>query len=309
MTPRRVKRRSGTRSSGRHSRSSQRGRNGPNTTGMVNEAYSNGTIGSRSGTLTSVSSQHRNGRESLRKKRYTNPVNRLMDESSTSNDSMPALPAYFPSSHPNGGFPMHQPPPPPPVHRNRAPPTSRAPAVLPPAQQQHHQQHHQYPQPQQHPPGHSNPLYVSSRPNSVYSISANVENDYRPPSAHSSYSNWHGHRPLPNANGNLHGHSPTPSTATTATTTNTFGVPDHRSASAASGPIAGPSGYSRPPSQSHYNNYGVASHNGRGQGNFYFQSINQVVFDYLIIFLSFPLIAHRPLLIDISKAMPYSSLE
>jgi hypothetical protein len=307
MTPRRVKRRSGTRSSGRHSRSSQRGRNGPNTTGMVNEAYSNGTIGSRSGTLTSVSSQHRNGRESLRKKRYTNPVNRLMDESSTSNDSMPALPAYFPSSHPNGGFPMHQPPPPPPVHRNRAPPTSRAPAVLPPAQQQH--QHHQYPQPQQHPPGHSNPLYVSSRPNSVYSISANVENDYRPPSAHSSYSNWHGHRPLPNANGNLHGHSPTPSTATTATTTNTFGVPDHRSASAASGPIAGPSGYSRPPSQSHYNNYGVASHNGRGQGNFYFQSINQVVFDYLIIFLSFSLIAHRPLLIDISKAMPYSSLE
>lgn len=243
MTPRRVKRRSVSRGSGRHSRSSQRSRPSATSSGMVNEAYNSGTMtGSQNGTLNSMSSQR--GRESLRKKRYANPsVNRMMNESSTSNDSMPALPAYFPSSHPNGGYPA----PPPPVHRsqmNRAPPTSRPPAVLPP------------PAPTaNNPAGHSNPLYQSSRPSSVYSISANVDMDYRPPSAHSSYSNWHGQRggvmPLPSSNGhgpnnNLHGHSPTPSTATTVT--NTFGVRD-KNGSHPSGQVA--SGYSQ-----HYSNYG-----------------------------------------------------
>lgn len=258
MTPRRVKRRSG-RGSGRHSRGSQRNRANTNpagyntgtsvSVGMVNEAYSSGTLSGRemqNGTLTSTSRS--SGRESLRKKRYVNPVNRLMDESSTSNDSMPALPAYFPSSHPNGGYP-----PPPPVNRERLPsrsgppPTSRPPAQLPP-----------------HPAGHSNPLYQSSRPNSVYSVSANVDLDYRPPSAHSSYSNWHGQRsamPLP-ANGhtsnNLHGHSPTPSTATT-TNVSTFGV---SSTTYDVGTMS--NGYTR--SAVHQNNYG--SRSGYDQGNF-----------------------------------------
>lgn len=266
MTPRRVKRRSVSRGSGRHSRSSQRSRPSASTTsaGMVNEGYSGTMTGSQNGTLTSLSSQHRaNGRESLRKKRYVNPVNRLMNESSTSNDSMPALPAYYPSSHPNGGFPA----PPPPVHRDRlphmnhrGPPASRPPAVLPP------------PAPtgqQGHLAGHSNPLYQSSRPpSSVYSISASVDMDYRPPSAHSSYSNWHGQRgamPLPSNghtssnNQNLHGHSPTPSTATTVANTNTFGVPERPAPSSGVGQVA--SGYSR---SSHYSNYGVG--NGHSQG-------------------------------------------
>lgn len=258
MTPRRVKRRSG-RGSGRHSRGSQRNRANTNpagyntgtsvSVGMVNEAYSSGTLSGRemqNGTLTSTTRS--SGRESLRKKRYVNPVNRLMDESSTSNDSMPALPAYFPSSHPNGGYP-----PPPPVNRERLPsrsgppPTSRPPAQLPP-----------------HPAGHSNPLYQSSRPNSVYSVSANVDLDYRPPSAHSSYSNWHGQRsamPLP-ANGhtsnNLHGHSPTPSTATT-TNVSTFGV---SSTTYDVGTMS--NGYTR--SAVHQNNYG--SRSGYDQGHY-----------------------------------------
>ena len=250
MTPRRVKRRSVSRESGRRSRSSQRSRpTASSSSGMVNEAYSSGTMASQNGTLTSMSSQHR-GRESLRKKRYVNPVNRLMDESSTSNDSMPALPAYFPSSHPNGGYPA----PPPPVHRDRLPymgrppPTSRPPAVLPP------------PAPPGNNAGHSNPLYQSSRPSSVYSISANVEMDYRPPSGQSSYSNFHPQRSALPSNGhnNLHGHSPTPSTATTATH-HTFGVPDRdsRAGSAAGGQVA--NGYSR---SSRYSNYS----NGHGHG-------------------------------------------
>lgn len=252
MTPRRVKRRSVSRGSGRHSRSSQRSRSNTNpagyntgtslSTGMVNEGY-NGTLSAgQNGTLTSTTRS--SGRESLRKKRYVNPVNRLMDESSTSNDSMPALPAYFPSSHPNGGYP-----PPPPVNRDRLPnrsgppPTSRPPALLPP-----------------HPAGHSNPLYQSSRPNSVYSVSATVDLDYRPPSAHSSYSNWHGQRgamPIP-ANGhssnNLHGHSPTPSTATT----NTFGVNTYDV-----GKVSGANGYSRSAIH-HQSDYG--SRSGYDQG-------------------------------------------
>lgn len=255
MTPRRVKRRSVSRGSGRHSRSSQRSRrshanpSGYNTgtslsNGMVNEAYSGTMSGVQNGTLTSTTRS--TGRESLRKKRYTNPVNRLMDESSTSNDSMPQLPAYFPSSHPNGGYP-----PPPPVNRDRfpnrsgPPPTSRPPAMLPP-----------------HPAGHSNPLYQSSRANSVYSVSANVDLDYRPPSAHSSYSNWHGQRgamPLP-ANGhssnNLHGHSPTPSTATT----NTFGVPS--TTYDVGNHMSNANGYSR--SAVHQSDYG--SRSGYDQG-------------------------------------------
>ena len=137
-----------------------------------------------------------------------------MDDSSTSTDSVPALPAYFPSSNPNGYPPtlVNRPP-------SCRPPASRPPALLPPTNPPH----------PPHPSnfeGHSNPLYQSSRPNSVYSISAHVDMESRPPSAHSSYSNWHGQRPsmpLPSPssrNANLHGHSPTPSVAT-----NTFGVP------------------------------------------------------------------------------------
>lgn len=268
MTPRRVKRRSVSRGSGRHSRSSQRTSRQPTTSttttnGLINEGYSGTITASQSGTLTSVSSQQR-GRESLRKKRYVNPVSRMMDESSTSNDSMPALPAYFPSSHPNGGYSA----PPPPVNRDRlhmlnhrAPPTSRPPAVLP-------------------PPGHSNPLYQSSRPNSVYSISADV--DYRPPSAHSSYSNWHGQRAMPMpANGHassnhLHGHSPcnspTPSTATTACNTNSFGVP--------SGQVA--SGYSS--RSTHYSNY--PSSNGQGMHLLHSALVGSLnIFLYMFCFL------------------------
>ena len=260
MTPRRVKRRSVSRGSGRHSRSSQRSRSNTNpsgystgttaSVGMINEGYSGTLSGVQNGTLTSTTRS--TGRESLRKKRYVNPVNRLMDESSTSNDSMPALPAYFPSSHPNGGYP---PPHGPPVNRDRLPnrsgplpsTASRPPALLPPP----------------HPAGHSNPLYQSSRPTSVYSVSANVDLDYRPPSAHSSYSNWHGQRNamlLP-ANGhnsnNLHGHSPTPSTATT----NTFGVP---STTYDVGKMSGVNGYSR--STAHQSDYGSKS--GYDQGEF-----------------------------------------
>jgi hypothetical protein len=208
MTPRRVKRRSGSRSSGRHSKSSHRNRT--YTNGLVNEGYS-GTMSASTGTLNgSATGTINRTRESQRKKRYVNPVNRLMDDSSTSNDSVQPLPAYFPSSNPNG-FPP--------------PPVSRPPAILPSVQQQQQQQ--MYHQQQQYPQSgaHSNPLYQSSRPNSVYSISATVDLDYRPPSAHSSYSNWHGQRPtmpLPsNGHHNLHGHSPTPSDTTV---TNTFGT-------------------------------------------------------------------------------------
>lgn len=46
--------------------------------------------------------------------------------------------------------------------------------------------------------GHSNPMYVHSRPNS---ITDPVE---RPPSVHSSYSNYHGQRPSLNPNGVLY---------------------------------------------------------------------------------------------------------
>lgn len=256
MTPRRVKRRSVSRSSGRHSRSSQRNRhangstyNGTTAVGMVNEAYTGTMTGSQSGTLASTRS---NGRESLRKKRQSNTVSRIMNDSSTSNDSVPTLPAYFPSSHPNGGYP-----PPPPVNRDRIPvgnrhgpaPQSRPPAILP----------------SQSTEGHSNPLYQSSRPNSVYSISQNVELDYRPPSAHSSYSNWHGQRgvmPLPGSNhhpNNLHGHSPTPSTATT----NTFGVASNMYDV---GPAGGVNGYSR--SAVYSNKYDTHYESGGGAGKY-----------------------------------------
>ena len=211
MTPRRVKRRSVSRGSGRHSRSSSRNRNSTYSNGLVNEGYS-GTMASAAGTQ----SRHR---ESQRKKRYVNPVNRLMDDSSTSTDSVPA---YFPSCDPNGYLPVAYPPPP-----TVRPPTSRPPALLPHSGSSNHA-------------GHSNPMYQSSRPNSVYSISAQVDMESRPPSAHSSYSNWHGQRPsmpLPTVGGghhsaNLHGHSPTPSGVGP---TNTFGVPTAQAAAVSSG--------------------------------------------------------------------------
>ena len=220
MTPRRVKRRSVSRGSGRHSTktSGQRSRAIYDTNGMVNEAYS----GSMAGTMNSVTTVNTNGtmgrgsRESQRKKRYVNPVNRIMDDSSTSNDShVQPLPAYFPSSNPNGYPP---------------PPVGRPPASLPPT-------HHATSAASNTAAaaannaaalaalaaGHSNPLYQSSRPASVYSISGNIDLDYRPPSAHSSYSNWHGQRPsmpLPSSgHSNLHGHSPTPSLVV-----NSFGI-------------------------------------------------------------------------------------
>ena len=221
MTPRRVKRRSVSRGSGRHSRSSQRSRSSSAyANGLVNEGYS--------GTMTAAGGTAQRHRDSQRKKRYVNPVNRLMDDSSTSNDSVPNLPAYFPSSHPSGY-------PPPIVSRppSSRPPSCRPPALLPPP----------------NPAGHSNPLYQSSRPNSVYSISAQVDMESRPPSAHSSYSNWHGQRPsmpIPGrGHSNLHGHSPTPSVAT-----NTFGIP--------SGQVATHNGYSR--SAAYYNGLADQDH-------------------------------------------------
>ena len=58
------------------------------------------------------------------KKRYANSVNRFMNESSTSNDSFQPLPAYFPSSHPNGHAPNGHAP---------QPPAGRPPAHLPSA--------------------------------------------------------------------------------------------------------------------------------------------------------------------------------
>jgi len=212
MTPRRVKRRSVSRGSGRHSgRSSSRNRASTYSNGLVNEGYT--------GTMASTSGTQSRQRDSQRKKRYVNPVNRLMDDSSTSTDSVPA---YFPSVDPNGYPPVGYPPPP-----TVRPPTSRPPALLPHAGSSNHA-------------GHSNPIYQSSRPNSVYSISAQVDVESRPPSAHSSYSNWHGQRPsmpLPAANAghhsaNLHGHSPTPSGVGY---TNTFGVPTAQVATSSNG--------------------------------------------------------------------------
>jgi len=220
MTPRRVKRRSVSRGSGRRKDTSQRSRQ-TYTNGLINEGYT-GTMGTMGATGTS-----QRQRESQRKKRYVNAANRIIDDSSTSNDSVPF---YAPSINPNGYPPAGYPPagyPPPPTVR---PPTSRPPALLP--------------LPSIHA-GHSNPMYQSSRPNSVYSISAQVEMESRPPSAHSSYSNWHGQRPsmaLPAAN--LHGHSPTPSVATT----NTFGVPSVPSAQ-----VAPSHGYPNRSSAHYYN--------------------------------------------------------
>lgn len=125
MTPRRVKRQSRHRSSG------------------------------RSQTRSTTGSQGR-GSQRSRRHQYLNPVNRLMDkanESSTSTDSC----------HPPG--------------------TSRS-----------HGGGRQ---------GHSNPMYVHSRPNSTYSISSPTPGHdplERPPSVHSSYSNYHGQRPSLNPN-------------------------------------------------------------------------------------------------------------
>lgn len=50
--------------------------------------------------------------------------------------------------------------------------------------------------------GHSNPMYVHSRPNSVYSVNGSSGHDpmERPPSVHSSYSNYHGQRQPINPN-------------------------------------------------------------------------------------------------------------
>ena len=49
---------------------------------------------------------------------------------------------------------------------------------------------------------HSNPMYVHSRPNSTYSMNGSSITDpvERPPSVHSSYSNYHGQRPSLNPN-------------------------------------------------------------------------------------------------------------
>ena len=125
MTPRRVKRQSRHRASGR------------------SQTRSNG------------SSQGRASQRS-RRHQYLNPVNRLMDkanESSTSTDSC----------HPPGAPHAHT--------------TGRQ--------------------------GHSNPMYVHSRPNSTYSINSPPPGHdplERPPSVHSSYSNYHGQRPSLNPN-------------------------------------------------------------------------------------------------------------
>ncbi|XP_042228641.1 sodium/potassium-transporting ATPase subunit beta-1-interacting protein-like [Homarus americanus] len=122
MTPRRVKRQSRHRASGRSQTRSTQGR----------------------------SSQR------SRRHQYLNPVNRLMDkanESSTSTDSY----------HPNNG--------------TRPPTGGRQ--------------------------GHSNPMYVHSRPNSTYSMNSSPPGHdpmERPPSVHSSYSNYHGQRPSINPN-------------------------------------------------------------------------------------------------------------
>ncbi|XP_064099876.1 sodium/potassium-transporting ATPase subunit beta-1-interacting protein-like [Macrobrachium nipponense] len=51
--------------------------------------------------------------------------------------------------------------------------------------------------------GHSNPMYVHSRPNSLYSVNGSTPSHdpmERPPSVHSSYSNYHGQRPSLNPN-------------------------------------------------------------------------------------------------------------
>ncbi|KAK7072377.1 hypothetical protein SK128_017969 [Halocaridina rubra] len=52
--------------------------------------------------------------------------------------------------------------------------------------------------------GHSNPMYVHSRPNSMYSMNGTPpgaqDPTERPPSVHSSYSNYHGQRPSLNPN-------------------------------------------------------------------------------------------------------------
>ncbi|XP_063870788.1 sodium/potassium-transporting ATPase subunit beta-1-interacting protein-like isoform X2 [Scylla paramamosain] len=125
MTPRRVKRQSRHRASG------------------------------RSQTRSNSSSQGRASQRS-RRHQYLNPVNRLMDkanESSTSTDS--CHPPGAPHTHTGGRQ------------------------------------------------GHSNPMYVHSRPNSTYSINSPTPGHdplERPPSVHSSYSNYHGQRPSLNPN-------------------------------------------------------------------------------------------------------------
>ncbi|XP_050716727.1 sodium/potassium-transporting ATPase subunit beta-1-interacting protein-like isoform X2 [Eriocheir sinensis] len=125
MTPRRVKRQSRHRASG------------------------------RSQTRSNTSSQGRASQRS-RRHQYLNPVNRLMDkanESSTSTDSY--HPPGAPRTHTGGRQ------------------------------------------------GHSNPMYVHSRPNSTYSINSPMPGQdplERPPSVHSSYSNYHGQRPSLNPN-------------------------------------------------------------------------------------------------------------
>lgn len=139
MTPRRVKRQSRHRASG------------------------------RSQTSTHHHQQHHNqrgtqGRSSQRSRRhqYLNPVNRLMDkanESSTSTDS------YTNNTIGN-------------VNGHTRPPSGGR-------------------------QGHSNPMYVHSRPNSTYSVnntSPGHDPMERPPSVHSSYSNYHGQRASINPN-------------------------------------------------------------------------------------------------------------
>lgn len=122
MTPRRVKRQSRHRASGRSQTRSTQGR----------------------------------GSQRSRRHQYLNPVNRLMDkanESSTSTDSYHPAPGSRP---PTGGR-----------------------------------------------QGHSNPMYVHSRPNSTYSMNSSPPGQdpmERPPSVHSSYSNYHGQRPSINPN-------------------------------------------------------------------------------------------------------------
>ncbi|CAL4128308.1 unnamed protein product, partial [Meganyctiphanes norvegica] len=143
---------------------------------------------SQGGTIrTGTGTQGRNSRDRNSQRRnhqYLNPVNRLMDhanESSTTDDT------YHPNNvNARGGA------------NNRG---------------------------NHHPPGpmiggiggrqgHSNPMYVHSRPNSTYSVNSGTSNSppgtdpsERPPSVHSSYSNYHGVRT--SINPNPYGRPPT----------------------------------------------------------------------------------------------------
>jgi len=134
----------------------------------------NGTHGRNSRDRTSQRRNHQ----------YLNPVNRLMDhanESSTTDDT------YHPNNA-NGRGGAN-------TRGNHHPP---APLIGGIGGRQ----------------GHSNPMYVHSRPNSTYSVNSGTSNSppgtdpsERPPSVHSSYSNYHGVRT--SINPNPYGRPPT----------------------------------------------------------------------------------------------------